>query len=82
VNEIRFAYKGIGRSVVAVDYDVYYKKLSIVSRINLVSSHGEHVQWCCEVESQVQDPWRVWQRGRRESVKISLDISPWHLLVL
>jgi len=28
----------------------------IISRINLVSSHGEHARWCGEVESQVQKP--------------------------
>ena len=26
---------------------------TIVSRINPVSSHGEHAQWCCE------EPWKV-----------------------
>jgi hypothetical protein len=29
----------------------------IVSRINSVSSHEEYAQWCCNVESEVQDPW-------------------------
>ena len=30
-----------------------------VSRMNPVSSYGEHAQWCCEIESQVQNPWKV-----------------------
>jgi hypothetical protein len=35
----------------------------IVSRINPVSSHGEHAQWCCDVESEVQDPWNLSEVG-------------------
>jgi len=35
----------------------------IVSRINPASSHGEYAQWCCEVESEVQDPWNLSEVG-------------------
>ena len=45
-----------------------------MSRINPVSSYGEHARWFCEAKSQVQEPWGVW-RGFSDLSKVGLICS-------